>query len=322
MIRLNTDVHPSLSEMVTENLRRRNVITIIDFVSADPIKLASFTSFTYTDILQIKQHILKKFGGVKKNVIELLVKECNDIIPTKINSLDKLLKGGLYQGQLCEVCGSSSSGKTQLCLTIAANVASQSDIVVWYFDTKNDFSKMRYEEIVKARNSTQEIIENVLCNTKICQTHSSQELIQALRQLRIFYKQKQNDVSYADKKTFLVIIDSLPAVIFKVARNAQQSDLETTHELDDLAHVCQLLTSECNAIVLTVNLVTQWISPEQKHSTNMTSALGKYWAQIPTTRLFIARQYDETRKINVWKDSRLTKNSFCTVNINHVGVTS
>lgn len=48
MIKLNADVHPSLSETVVENLRRRNVITIVDFVSTDPIKLASFTDLTHT----------------------------------------------------------------------------------------------------------------------------------------------------------------------------------------------------------------------------------------------------------------------------------
>lgn len=72
--------------------------------------------------------------------------------------MDELLKGGLYSGQLCELCGPSSSGKTQLCLTIAANVAIRSDITVWYLDTKRDFSRLRYEEILKARNCRQEVI--------------------------------------------------------------------------------------------------------------------------------------------------------------------
>lgn len=74
------------------------------------------------------------------------------------NSLDELLKGGLYPGQLCELCGPSSSGKTQLCLTIAANIAVQSDIIVYYFDTKRDFTRFRYEEILKAKNFRQEVI--------------------------------------------------------------------------------------------------------------------------------------------------------------------
>lgn len=70
-----------------------------------------------------------------------------------------LLKGGLCPGYLCELCGSSSSGKTQLCLTIVANAAAtQSDIIAWYFDTKRDFSRLRFEEILQARNFEREVV--------------------------------------------------------------------------------------------------------------------------------------------------------------------
>lgn len=47
MIELNASIHPSLSEVVTEKLRRRNVITIVDFVTTDPIKLATFTGLSH-----------------------------------------------------------------------------------------------------------------------------------------------------------------------------------------------------------------------------------------------------------------------------------
>ena len=72
--------------------------------------------------------------------------------------MDELLEGGLYSGQLYELCGLSSSGKTQLCLTIAANAIIQSDIIIWYFDLKRDFSNLRYEKILKVRNLKQKVI--------------------------------------------------------------------------------------------------------------------------------------------------------------------
>ncbi|XP_071645061.1 DNA repair protein RAD51 homolog 4 isoform X3 [Temnothorax longispinosus] len=319
MVKLNADVHPNLSEMVTENLRRRNVVTVVDFVSTDPIKLASFTNFTHTDVLLMKQHILRKFGGAKRNAKHLLMMERSHVIPTNVTSLDELLKGGLYPGQLCELCGPSSSGKTQLCMTVAANVAGRSDVVVWYIDTKKDFSRLRYEEIMRARNFTQKIIEDALRRTKVCRVRSSRELIRALQQLVTLCKQERNGASFEGKKALLVIIDSLPAVIFKVTRYAQQSDFETTYELDDLADVCRFLTKEYQAVVITVNSVTRW---EQTDPANITPALGKYWARIPATRLLIARRHGETRRINIWKDLRLIENSFCTVTINDIGVTS
>lgn len=233
-----------------------------------------------------------------------------------------MLRGGLYPGQLCEFCGPSSSGKTQLCLTVAANVAGRPDVIMWYFDTKKDFSRLRYEEIMRTRNFTREVIENTLRNTKVCQARSSSDLIQALRQLVTLCKQEQKGVSFEGKKTLFVIIDSLPAIIFKVTRNAQQNDSETTYELDDLAEVCRFLTRECQAIVITVNSITRWDSVGQTDSADITPALGKYWARIPTTRLLIARRHGETRRINVWKDLRLIENSFCTVIVSDIGIAS
>lgn len=69
------------------------------------------------------------------------------------------MEGGLCSGYLYELCGSSASGKTQLCLTMVANItATQSDIIGWYFDTKKDFFRVRFEEILQARNFEQEVI--------------------------------------------------------------------------------------------------------------------------------------------------------------------
>lgn len=84
MIRLNASVHPGLSDMVIEKLRRRNVITIVDFIAMNSLKLATSTDISYTDILQMKRHISKKFGGVKKNATEILIVENNDVIRTNV----------------------------------------------------------------------------------------------------------------------------------------------------------------------------------------------------------------------------------------------
>lgn len=320
MVKLNASVHPSLSERITENLRRKNVVTVVDFVSTDPIKLTNFTGLSHTDVLQVKQHILKNFSAAKRNAAQLFAIERSHVIPTNVTCLDELLRGGLYPGQLCELCGPSASGKTQLCLTIAANVASQSNAVVWYFDTKKDFSRLRYEGIMRARNFGQKIIEDALCSTKVCQARSSGELIRAMRRLVTLCKQEQNSVSFEGRKVLLVIIDSLPAIIFRVTRNVQQSDFETTYELDDLAEVCRFLTRECQAVVITVNTVTRWDSPGQ--TDDITPALGKHWTRMPATRLLITRRHGEIRRINVWKDLRLIENSFCTVTVSDIGITS
>jgi len=91
-----------------------------------------------------------------------------------------------------------------------------------------------------------------------------------------------------------------------------------------LAQISQILARECQAIVITVNSITRWDSTKQDNPNILTPALGKHWARIPVTRLLLMRElgsHSETRKITVWKDSRLKENSSCIVNIGDVGIT-
>lgn len=121
---------------------------------------------------------------------------------------------------------------------------------------------------------------------------------------------------------FHVFLNNQYHFFFEVTRNAQQNDFETTYELNDLAKACQFLIRECQASIITVNSITYWNSPGQTNPADITPALGKYWARIPATRLLITRRHGETRRINVWKDLTLIENSFCTVTVSDVGITS
>ncbi|KYQ47426.1 hypothetical protein ALC60_13547 [Trachymyrmex zeteki] len=47
MVKLNVNVHPSLSETVTENLRTRNVVTK-SWIYAHPIKFTNITGLSHT----------------------------------------------------------------------------------------------------------------------------------------------------------------------------------------------------------------------------------------------------------------------------------
>lgn len=60
-------------------------------------------------------------------------------------------------------------------------------------------------------------VENAMQCTKVCHVHSAGELVRALLQLRIVCKNEENGEFSQQKKPLLVIIDSLPAVIFKVS---------------------------------------------------------------------------------------------------------
>lgn len=76
-------------------------------------------------------------------------------------SLDNLLKGGLYYGQIYEICGVSSSGKTQLCFAIATNIALKTNNIVRYIDTKRDFCGSRIEQILLKQDFSKQVYINI-----------------------------------------------------------------------------------------------------------------------------------------------------------------
>ncbi|PKI36394.1 hypothetical protein CRG98_043176 [Punica granatum] len=69
-------------------------------------------------------------------------------LSTGCERIDSLLNGGLHEGHVTELAGPSSSGKTQLCLLAAANVAYQHKGGVTYVDTGNSFSPKRIAHFI------------------------------------------------------------------------------------------------------------------------------------------------------------------------------
>ena len=66
--------------------------------------------------------------------------------PTR--SIDALLGGGLRVAQLAEVCGESGAGKTQLCLSLAAQCAARA-MRVAYVDTGAAFTAARFRALLR-----------------------------------------------------------------------------------------------------------------------------------------------------------------------------
>lgn len=62
--------------------------------------------------------------------------------------LDKLLEGGLREGTVTELVGGSSSGKTQVCMQVAASVAYRCRAMVGFVDTCHSFSATRLSHML------------------------------------------------------------------------------------------------------------------------------------------------------------------------------
>jgi len=77
--------------------------------------------------------------------------------------LDNLLDGGLFVGNIYELCGPSACGKTQLCFSILLNIIITTKNEIVYIDTKHKFSVNRIKQMLKKKNMT----NNEVCLLKI-----------------------------------------------------------------------------------------------------------------------------------------------------------
>ncbi|XP_017884628.1 DNA repair protein RAD51 homolog 4 [Ceratina calcarata] len=316
MTKLSPHVDSKLSNDVIVKLQDKHISTIIQFINEDSEKLARFTGLSIKDIYEIKTNIYIKFGGRIKSASDVYEIEQNYIVPTNISSLDNLLKGGLHPGQIYEFCGVPASGKTQLCLTIAANTALEPRNLVRYIDTKRDFSASRIEQILLNKNCDEQIINETMERIRISCIHDWQRLTEVLEYL-VFNLKEERKTGY---RTRIIIVDSLPAIIFHLSRDHKA----TTISLNKFANICHFIAREFCLSFVTVNLITQWnntaIPKSSKDCNEVFPNLGKYWARVPNTRLLIEKKGLAGRRLSIWNSSQLEANLSCNFVISSNGV--
>lgn len=186
-------------------------------------------------------------------------------IPTWIPGFDALLSGGIPAGKIFEVTGMPGSGKTQLCLQVAASNQMLGH-PTFYISTKTPFVMSRYREILNGmiarkhghgalnEGGQQHDVQHRLCNTWT-------ELVAT-----IIYLSHRVDVN----KQTLIVIDGL--------------DFHLRYGVDDLAlrrrlvaGISQMLVSLANkgAALLVTNHVAMKATSLQANGFRLAPALGE-----------------------------------------------
>ena len=105
------------------------------------------------------QKILEENDMVRKpemDVLELLEYQEKLYTHGTTTEVDTLLRGGVKPESLYEVYGEFGSGKTQFCLTLAAEAISNGEKIVW-IDCEDTFRPRRLAEIIIARGYATDI---------------------------------------------------------------------------------------------------------------------------------------------------------------------
>uniref|UniRef100_A0A0D9WRN6 RecA family profile 1 domain-containing protein n=1 Tax=Leersia perrieri TaxID=77586 RepID=A0A0D9WRN6_9ORYZ len=198
-------------------------------------------------------------GQCLLNGMDLLkdVTESKRFLPTGLQGIDALLGGGLRQGQLTELTGQSSSGKTQVCLCSASHVAARQLGHVMYLDTSNSFSPSRIARIVDGF------------------PFSLVKLPKNVRLERVM----TSIVKCGNSNICLLIIDSISALLAPINGGKYPRGRSM---MMSVAMLLKKLADEHNLSVLVTNhMVAGNGAPKP--------ALGESWKTVPHVRLAISR---------------------------------
>lgn len=160
-----------------------------------------------------------------------------------------MLNGGLLPGNVIDVCGFSSSGKTQLYTTVAVNWAIRQDFETFVIDTKGDFSGDRIHRMLLSRcdfdaDGRKRIMRCIKVERCSCPIKLIETLSHLIEQVDSFPRLK------------FLVIDSLPALwfLFHGTKNSLGYKM-----LAKLADLLRKLAVEHLIVVMTVNIETRLI---------------------------------------------------------------
>ncbi|KAL5055965.1 hypothetical protein RYX36_036647 [Vicia faba] len=206
------------------------------------------------------------------------------VLSTGSERVDEFLGGGLREGQLTELVGPSSSGKTQVCLMSASTVAKHKGSVI-YLDTSNSFSPQRIahfvgqsSDYVSGNQADHRLLQNILDRIICYPVFDVYQMFDLLRQLEINFR---SEIVKSDRHVQLLIVDSISSLITPILRGSGPQG----HALMiSVGFLLKKLAHEHNIAVLVTNHV---VGGEDGNSK---PALGESWKSVPHVRLLLSRE--------------------------------
>ncbi|KAI4386017.1 hypothetical protein MLD38_003992 [Melastoma candidum] len=225
------------------------------------------------------------------NGIELLrrTSDFNRVLSTGCGGVDSLLNGGLQEGQVTELAGPSSSGKTQFCLLAASTVAAMHLCCVMYLDTGNSFSSKRVAHFVSRvlgttseednSRSFQQAMSRILC----CAVFDIFSMFALLHQLEAKLK---SQVRGSVGVVRLLIIDSISSLISPILSG---SGSQGRALMISAGALLKKLANEYNIAVANLfQVINHTVGGENGFPK---PALGETWKTIPHVRLMLSHDF-------------------------------
>uniref|UniRef100_A0A8C8U530 RAD51 paralog D n=1 Tax=Peromyscus maniculatus bairdii TaxID=230844 RepID=A0A8C8U530_PERMB len=183
---LRAGLCPGLTEEIVQLLKGRRIKTVADLAAANLEEVAQKCGLSYKALVALRRVLLAQFSAFPLNGADLYeeLKTSTAILSTGIGSLDKLLDAGLYTGEVTEIVGGPGSGKTQVCLCVAANVAHSLQQNVLYVDSNGGMTASRLLQLLQARTQDEEKQAGALQRIQVVHAFDIFQMLNMLQDLR------------------------------------------------------------------------------------------------------------------------------------------
>ncbi|NXR78038.1 RA51D protein, partial [Pycnonotus jocosus] len=302
MVVLRAGLCPGLTEDMIQLLRANGIRTVVDFVSSDLEDVAQKCSLSYKALVAVRRVLLAQFSAFPANGADLYeeLKSSTAILPTGSASLDQLLDSGLYTGEVMELMGAPGSGKTQVCLGMAASVSLGLKQHVLFLDSTGGFTASRLYQMLRAQTEDEEEqARQVLGRLRLCfvlqlealqriqvvRVFNIYELLRALQELRDRLSQQ---VVSSMGPLKMVLLDSVSAVIYPLLGGRQSEGLALMMQL---SRELKTLAREFSLAVVVTNQVTR-----DSSTGPLKPALGRSWSFVPSTRVLLESREGTTHR--------------------------
>nr|XP_036864348.1 DNA repair protein RAD51 homolog 4 isoform X2 [Manis javanica] len=275
---LRAGLCPGLTPDTVQLLKTRGLRTVVDLVSADLEEVAQKCGLSYKALVALRRVLLAQFSAFPFNGADLYeeLKTSTAILSTGLGSLDKLLDAGLYTGEVTEIVGGPGSGKTQVCLCVAANVAYDLQQNILYINSSGGLTASRILQLLQAKTPDEEEQAGALQRIQVVHVFDIFQMLGVLQDLRGSVGQQVSSSSGTMK---VVVVDSVTAVVSPLLGGQQREGLALMMQL---ARELKSLARDLGVAVVVTNHMTR-----DRDSGKLKPALGRSWSFVPSTRILL-----------------------------------